>query len=175
MTETLQDIKCPACQKVMKKIFVPKEGINIDICIDGCGGMYFDNRELTYFDEQTEGIDEITDAIAEKKFEQVNQSNFRTCPSCGARMVKNYTSTKKQVQIDECYSCGGKFLDVKELQELRNEYATEAERSADIIALINQTVGPEIKKMEAEHQYALQHRSVLRKLFDSIIYSNSKI
>jgi len=175
MSDTFKEIKCPACQKNMKKVFISKEGVNVDICIDGCGGMYFDNRELKYVDEQAEGIDEILNAITGKNFEQVNQANFRTCPVCGARMVKNFTSTKKQVQIDECYSCGGKFLDAGELQALRGEYVTDADRSADVMALINCTVGPEIIKLEAEHQEALKHRSVLKKLFDSIVYSDSKI
>jgi Zn-finger nucleic acid-binding protein len=169
MSETLQEIKCPACQKIMTKVFIPKEGVNIDICLNGCGGMYFDNRELTYFDEQNEGIDEILNTIVGKNFEKIEQSNFRTCPSCGARMVKNFSSAKKQIQIDECYSCGGKFLDASELQSLRGEYATEAERSADVMALINATVGPELIKMDQEHQEALKHRSALKKLFDSIV------
>jgi len=176
MSETFQEIKCPACQKVMKKVFVPKEGFNIDICLDGCGGMYFDNRELKDFDEQAEGIDEISNAISGKTFEQVDQSNDRVCPSCGANMVKNFTSAKQQVQIDECYACGGKFLDAGELQALRAEYPTEAERSAEIMELINMTVGPSLKKMDEEHQQALQHRSVFKKLFDAIVDSTgSKI
>lgn len=171
MSDNFQEIKCPACQKVMKKVFVPKEGVNVDICIDGCGGMFFDNRELKYFDETSEGIDEILTAIEGKTFEKVNQENFRSCPACGARMVKNYTSVKKQVQIDECYSCGGKFLDAGELQSLRSEYNTEAERSADVMKLVNQTVAPVIHQMEAEHQQALQHRPITKKLFDSIMGS----
>lgn len=171
MSDTFQEIKCPACQKVMKKIFIPKEGVNVDICIDGCGGMFFDNRELKYFDETSESIDEISKAIEGKTFEKVNQENFRSCPACGARMVKNFTSVKKQVQIDECYSCGGKFFDAGELQSLRSEYNTEAERSADVMKLVNQTVAPMIQQMEAEHQKAIQDRSALRKLFDSIMGS----
>lgn len=171
MSETLQEIKCPACQKVMKKIFIPKEGVNVDICLDGCGGMFFDNRELKYLDEASEGIDEILKAIEGKTFEKVDSANFRTCPACGARMVKNYTSVKKQVQIDECYSCGGKFLDAGELQSLRAEYNTEAERSADVMKLVNETVAPVIRQMEEEHEKAIQNRSALRKLFDSIMGS----
>lgn len=170
MVDTFKELKCPACQKLMKKVFVPKEGVNIDICLDGCGGMYFDNRELKYFDEQSEDIENILEAIANKDFETVDQNNFRSCPVCGARMVKNFSSAKKQIQIDECYSCGGKFLDAGELQALREEYATEAERSADVISLINSTVGPQILEMEAAHQKALAERSILKKLFDKMIY-----
>ena len=46
MADTLKELKCPACGKVMEKVFIPSEGINLDICTDGCGGIYFDNREF---------------------------------------------------------------------------------------------------------------------------------
>lgn len=169
MADNRSDLKCPACQTVMKKIFMAKEGVNVDICLDGCGGIYFDNRELKYVDEQNENIDAILEEIKEKSFEPVNQENKRSCPACGARMTKNFTSAKRKIQIDECYSCGGKFLDAGELQALRDEYATEEDRSAEVMALIYSTVGPEIKEMEAKHQEALKKRSLLKRLFDSMV------
>lgn len=172
MSDTHETLKCPACQKNMTKVFVPKEGVNIDICLDGCGGMWFDNRELKYFDEQNEKIDELSDAIKNKTFSPVDESNHRSCPVCGARMVKNYSSVKKEVQIDECYSCGGKFLDNNELQKLRAEYATEAERSDDTIKLMYSTVGVSLKALEEERQELAKNRSPLKKLFDSIVYSD---
>lgn len=169
MSDTHQVLKCPACQKDMVKVFVPKEGVNIDVCIDGCGGMWFDNRELSYFDEQSEKVDEILEAISNKIFAQVDQSNHRSCPVCGARMVKNYSSIKKEIQIDECYSCGGKFLDNLELQKFRQEYSTEQERSEDTIKFMYSTVGVELKRMEAEREELAKHRSPLKKLFDKIV------
>ena len=56
MADTLQKIKCPACGKEMEKVFIPSEGINFDICTQGCGGIFFDNRELDKFDEKDEDI-----------------------------------------------------------------------------------------------------------------------
>lgn len=169
MVDTLKEMTCPACQKVMKKVLMPESNINVDICLDGCGGIFFDNRELKRFDEKAENIDAISNAISGKTFEKVNQEELRICPACGMKMVKNCTSIKKEVQIDECYACGGKFLDASELQGLRAEYDTEAERSADVIKLVNKTVAPMIQQMDAEHQEALKHQSGLKKLFDSII------
>ena len=49
--DTIDIIKCPACGKEMEKVFIPSEGINIDICTDGCGGIFFDNREFDKFNE----------------------------------------------------------------------------------------------------------------------------
>lgn len=88
MSDTLQPIKCPACHKDMVKIFMPAEGINIDVCLDGCGGIFFDNREFRQFDEKAENIDEILKEIEGKEFEKVDESLTRTCPVCGSKMVK---------------------------------------------------------------------------------------
>ena len=39
MADNFNIIKCPACQKEMKKVFIPEKGINVDVCVDGCGGI----------------------------------------------------------------------------------------------------------------------------------------
>lgn len=169
MADNFNEIKCPACQKVMTKIFVPTEGVNIDVCLDGCGGVYFDNREYKYFDERHENIDELAKAVEGKEFIKVDESLPRSCPVCGARMVKNYASVRNEVQIDECYSCGGKFLDHGELFKIRAQYNTEAERSADFMASVYETVGIEIKKLEAENMELRANRSPFKKFFDSLI------
>lgn len=169
MADNFNTIKCPACQKPMTKIFVPTEGVNIDVCLDGCGGVYFDNREFKYFDEKHENIDELAKAIEGKEFAKVDESLPRSCPVCGARMVKNFASVRKEVQIDECYACGGKFLDHGELFKIRAQYATEADRSADIMAQVYDSVGISIKRLEEENAQLRAKRSPLKKLFDSLV------
>ncbi len=170
MSDNFKTLKCPACQKEMTKVFIPTEGINVDICLDGCGGIYFDTREFKYFDEPHENIDEIVKAVEGKTFIKVDENLPRTCPVCGARMVKNYSSAKKEIQIDECYACGGKFLDHGELPKIRAEYKTEEERTADIMKEVYSTVGLEIKQLDAENARLRASRSPLQKLFDKMIY-----
>ena len=63
MADSHQTLRCPACGKEMQKVFVPSEGVNVDICVDGCGGIFFDNREFKMFDEQSENIDAIINAL----------------------------------------------------------------------------------------------------------------
>ena len=41
----------------------------------------------------------------------------------GMKMVKNSTSINGDVIVDECYRCGGKFLDYKELDKIRAEFS----------------------------------------------------
>lgn len=172
MSDTLQPLNCPACHKEMRKVFVPAEGINVDICVDGCGGIFFDNREFTKFDEKAENIDEILKAVEGKQFEPVDESLPRTCPVCGSKMVKNYASANREIQIDECYSCGGKFLDNGELHAIRAEFETEEERSAATMRELYDSVGVKLRAMEDEQKEANAKRSLLNKLFRAMIYDS---
>ncbi|MBS6602178.1 MAG: zf-TFIIB domain-containing protein [Brachyspira sp.] len=169
MADTHQTLRCPACGKEMKKIFIPSQGVNIDICTDGCGGIFFDNREFKMFDEKHEDIEDIIKAVENKEFTSVDESLPRYCPACGAKMVKNYASVRKEVQIDECYSCGGKFLDHGELTKIRSQYETELERSNDFMKCVYNEIGGEIKAVEAASEKAQRNKSLLRKLFDNLI------
>ena len=170
MSDTLQTIKCPACNKEMVKVFVPEEGINVDICLNGCGGIFFDNREFNKFDEKAESIDEILKAISGKTFTSVDESLPRICPVCGSKMVKNYSSANRTIQIEECYSCGGKFLDNGELQKIRAEFDTEEERSQATMQELDKTVGVKLQELEDERNVARAKQSPIARLFNSMIY-----
>lgn len=87
--------------------------ITVDVC-EKCGGVYFDNRELEKCDESFENASEIFNFIKDKSFINVDRDKLRVCPVCGANMVKNHTNLRQEVEIDVCYSCGGKFLVCKD-------------------------------------------------------------
>ena len=124
MADTEEIINCPACNNKMDKIFIQRLGRNIDICAK-CGGIFFDNREFKLFDEKVERIEEIEKFIEGKELMKIRNEGKRICPSCGATMVKNNMGVK----VDDCYTCGAKFLDGGELQEYRGEFNTDKERS----------------------------------------------
>ncbi len=143
MADTTDIIKCPACDKVMKKLYIQEDDLHIDICLDGCGGIFFDNRELEKFDEKHENADKILEAIEGKKFVQVNDVELRICPACGLPMVK-MGAADGTVQIDVCNTCGGKFLDNGELQKIR-KYKNDHQKVDNIIDGIMKTVYSDIK------------------------------
>jgi len=128
MRDTEEVLYCPACNKKMQKVYIESANCNVDICVDGCGGILFDNRELEKFDEIHEDISEILKVYKDKNYEKTNEDKPRICPICSSVMVKNYTSASHQVQIDECYTCGAKFLDFNELELIREQFKTEKER-----------------------------------------------
>ena len=142
-------INCPACDRRMQKIFIESANVYVDVCLDGCGGIYFDNREFKKMDEQSENIDNLLSLIEGREFVSVDETVQRKCPVCGAIMHKNYSSIKKEIQVDDCYACGGKFLDKGELQKIRNEYGTDSERLSAVLDFINGIIeveaGPDVQ------------------------------
>ena len=119
MADSHHTLTCPACHEAMQKVLISSVGVNIDICTHGCGGIFFDNREFKLFDNPDSDISEIILATDSNEFKPVDESLERICPACGAKMVKNFANRQKDVQIDECYTCGGKFLDHGEFTKLR--------------------------------------------------------
>lgn len=132
MSDNMKFINCPACGKEMKKIYLEEQDFIVDICLDGCGGIWLDNKELKKIDEKHENIEVITNAQQGKEFQSVNENADRICPLCNVKMHKNHVSAKKEIVIDECYTCGGKFFDNNELEQMRDQYENNEERLADI-------------------------------------------
>ena len=136
MADTLENLICPACRKEMKKIFLNGQNINIDICLDGCGGLFFDNRELEKCDDSFENIEEIKEAIKNKTFVKTDASEIRHCPACSTPMVK-MGAGRGGVKIDVCNTCGGKYLDHGELNTIRNSSPEDINNKiADVLATI---------------------------------------
>lgn len=169
MVDTLKKINCPACGKLMEKVFIPSQGINLDICMHGCGGIFFDNREFDKFDEQQEDVSEILDELEGKNFVKANENMTRVCPNCGSKMVKNHSSIKNEIEIDECYNCGGKFLDNGELIKIRQEYENNEQRDDDILKYVYKKVGKKLAAQEEDYSNTLNTRKTfVRTLFNKL-------
>lgn len=139
MEDSLKTLFCPACGKEMEKIFIEDTGFHIDVCSEGCGGIYFDPRELKHFDDTQENVSNINEALANKELTEVDTSVVRACPYCGVKMVKHFANSKQLVEIDECYSCGGIFLDNGELEKIRGDKEVHKEEAfSDLYAMFDE-------------------------------------
>ena len=119
MEDSLETLICPACGSELTKVFIPDKGINIDVCAQGCGGMYFDNKEIQEFSGENEDLSDIKKLLADKNFMPVDETAKRICPSCGTPMAK---TNALGIQIDTCYKCGGIFLDNGEFEHVRKKF-----------------------------------------------------
>ena len=109
-------INCPACGMEMEKVYISSLGLDVDICSDGCGGIFFDENEFNQFYNHTECISDISE-YTDKFYPPTNQSKKRQCPVCNIDMVKSMVKNNT-VEIDICNRCGGVFLDKGELERL---------------------------------------------------------
>jgi Zn-finger nucleic acid-binding protein len=119
-------MKCPVCQKEM--VTEDFGGVKVDVCVNGCKSMWFDWQELIRLDENKEGFGEALNQAL--KYPRVNDASRGplNCPKCGIPMHTHKYKSAKEVNVDECYSCGGFFLDSGELSEIRENFMSEQER-----------------------------------------------
>jgi Zn-finger nucleic acid-binding protein len=152
-------MNCPVCQKAMvEKNF---GGVQLDVCQSGCQGLWFDWRELAKLDEKNEGLGQALQAAL--KYPRTNDAGRGPlkCPKCGIPMHAHKYQSIKEINVDECYGCGGFFLDSGELIELRNRHMSDDEREAYTQKLIAnlpaaQTAQADLDK-ENKRTEAIQH------------------
>lgn len=128
---------CPVCQRTMAKVFLQELNFNVDICTEGCGGIFFDNREFEKIRTPDINISTLSD-IVKKEITSVKPSNLpRTCPACKTKMIKTFVGNGR-IEIDVCSVCGGKFLDSNELEAIRDAHFGTYEKSIVDFAIKNQ-------------------------------------
>ncbi len=128
-------MKCPVCSKEM--VEQDFGGVKVDICVNGCKGIWFDNCELVKLDEKNEGMG---NALKEALLYPRNNNNQRppiNCPKCNLPMHIHKYQRAKEVNVDECYACAGFFLDSGEITEVRDTYMSDKEADAYVNQLVS--------------------------------------
>lgn len=143
-------MNCPACGNPTGE--KQASDITVDVC-EGCGGIWFDNYELRKVDEPHEAEGEaLLEARAQASVE-VDHEADRTCPSCGdIPLRRRFFSVKREVDVDECPSCGGFWLDVGELASIRDQYESEEARRAAAAAYFDEVFGDQLAAARAESE-----------------------
>jgi Zn-finger nucleic acid-binding protein len=115
-------------------------GVLVDVCKNGCKGIWFDWGELKDLDENHEGVGRVlNEALKSPRQNNANRGPLN-CPKCGIKMLEHKYKNAKEVSIDECYACGGFFLDSGELKQIRDNYMSEDERDVYVQRLIGETL-----------------------------------
>ena len=121
-------MKCPACFNELTPTQVGS--VSVDVCQGGCGGIWLDAFELQRVDEQQEEAGERLLAIERDPRIVVDPLRKRECPRCAdIKLRRHFFSPKRQVEVDECPSCGGYWLDAGELAKIRHEKSFETENA----------------------------------------------
>ena len=114
-------------------------GILVDICKNGCKGIWFDFKELKDLDENHEGVGKVLEEALKSPRKNDTDRGPLKCPKCGINMREHKYKHAKEVNVDECYACGGFFLDSGELKKIRDNYMNEDERETYVKKLVGET------------------------------------
>ena len=118
---------CPACDHTLTEVSFGK--LTLDVCHDGCGGIWFDNFELPKVDDEVLG--EAFLRIPYDEHRLVDYERRRSCPRCaGIVMMRHFFSERREVEVDTCPHCGGVWLDPGELAMIRRESQEKEKQDA---------------------------------------------
>ncbi len=109
-------MQCPECGRAMGTITAGN--ITVDVCKDGCGGIWFDDFELKKFDEPSESAGKALLDIKPAAGVVPDTTKRLHCPKCpDAVLMRHLFSVKRSVTVDECPSCDGYWLNPGELRQ----------------------------------------------------------
>jgi Zn-finger nucleic acid-binding protein len=157
-------MKCPACGNVLQET---KAGdITVDVCKNGCGGIWFDNWELKKVDEAHEAAGESLLSVEKNPNASVDHQGKRNCPRCETQiMLKHFFCTAAEVEVDECPKCGGYWLDNGELSQIRSQFASDEARTEAAQQYFQDNFGGELAGMRAESEAKAAKAKDIAKMF----------
>jgi uncharacterized protein len=163
-------MKCPACKKNLAEVSV--SGLTVDVCKDGCHGIWFDNYELEKVDETHESAGEKLLDFSPPPQLNTDHSAKRSCPKCQQGVMHRFFfSVRKEVEIDECPNCGGTWLDTGELARIRAEFKTEKERKAAAEEYFSKLFDKELATLAAKSEANVQRAKRFARAFKYILPS----
>ena len=137
-------MNCPACQSGLSKKNTATATFHY---CPACKGTWFDKESLKKFDEPHEPMPPEIDVPAGSAKPADYSEGARRCPQCPeAVMCRRWYDVHRQVEVDQCLSCSGIFLDGGELAAIRAQYQTEEER----LKAEDEWLGVHLKEVEED-------------------------
>jgi uncharacterized protein len=110
-------MKCPACKNPLREKGAGE--LTLDLCYGGCGGIWFDARELERVSSRAAAT---LHTIWQIPVGRVKFTEPRVCPRCPEQVLdRKWFSDARLVEIDQCPKCGGVWLDAGEFTRIYDE------------------------------------------------------
>jgi hypothetical protein len=140
--------------------------VTVDVCKNGCGGIWFDNFELKKFDEPHESAGEELLDVPRNPNVKVDHNQRLKCPKCDdVVMMRHFFSVKHKVQVDECPGCASVWLDAGELGQIREMFDSEEARLQAADEYFQSVFGDELAAAEAADKEKLAKAQKFAKMF----------
>lgn len=116
-------MNCPVCSNSLTER--EAHGFHVDVCADGCAGIWFDCAELDKCDTHRDKFPDELLRVKSNADVVIDRSRPRNCPKCSSSVMERlYFKADNSFEIDRCNSCDGHWLDIGELEYLRNHSKT---------------------------------------------------
>jgi Zn-finger nucleic acid-binding protein len=110
-------MNCPSCKSPLRE--KAAGGMTLDVCYGGCGGIWFDATELDRVSAQAATT---LHTIWQAPSGTLNLTGPRLCPRCPEQVLeRKWFSDTKKVEIDQCPTCNGMWLDAGEFSRIYDE------------------------------------------------------
>lgn len=137
-------MNCPRCSRDLQP--VKAAGVTVDLCQDGCGGIWFDLFELEKMDQPDESAGWLLDNVRIDPSLDIDLEKAINCPRCnGITLMHQKYREDSHLMVDKCRVCGGTWLDFGELFAIRSQNPTTSEQREKTIALLKGLQAPEAK------------------------------
>jgi Zn-finger nucleic acid-binding protein len=111
-------MKCPACNRTLGEFRATT--FKIDICKDGCSGIWFDADEFGKCDQAKEPFPKELLRVKRNADVVIDRNKNRHCPRCTTATLSRISLDKDRgLEIDQCPTCQGHWLDIGELENIR--------------------------------------------------------
>jgi Zn-finger nucleic acid-binding protein len=162
-------MKCPACHRVLAP--VTTAGVTVDACTPGCGGIWFEPGGLVKVSRAPDPtIHALLEVVADPGV-HVDLAQRRHCPTCpDSVLMRHFSSATRTVTVDECPTCAGVWLDQGELERIRSEHESGADRSsATRVALEELLIDDRMALAGRQIEQELPWDTVRSKLVSSVL------
>lgn len=163
----MHDLICPRTQQPLSPL---KVGGVLIFFNEQFGGVFFPQNVLKDFQYHTEKRGKaLAKHLQNIPVKTIDLKARLDCPSCSnVVMMRRFFSLLHEVEIDECPSCGGIWLDGGELSQIHALKLSRAEREMLTQAKMNEFRIPEIKGVPHIHDNWSNRRSILLDVFEFI-------
>jgi Zn-finger nucleic acid-binding protein len=144
-------MKCPACFNKLNSLQIGS--LTVDVCQDGCGGIWFDAFELQRVDDPDDQLGNTLLEIKRDPQVTVDLTRKRECPRCeNMKLKRHFFSAQRRVEVDECPNCAGYWLDYGELQQVRAEREQKEEQDGLRQAMVSSKTIRYLYQMRSSRQ-----------------------
>lgn len=142
-------MQCPRCNRGLQNRLAGD--VYVDVCEQSCGGIWLDQFELKKLDEPHESVGESLLTLQPPDRPALDLTHRLGCPKCpGVVMMRHFASIRRQVEVDECPTCAGFWLDHGELGRIRALFESEAQRIQATEEYFDEIFGEKLAAMRAE-------------------------